>query len=386
MYMSVYYTYGSISIFSTTGTQKNSTTGTQKSFICSSFNHQPLLHKKSKMSSPATTRSSDDLALSRKRRTLGMVAVVLVLAAGTAVGLGVYFGTKSENGPSAFNGGIAIMPVNRITRPPTNAPDSPSPTISDSVTDAPVTAPVDADTPNNKNGNRATPAPVEATSTPEETSAPVPTAPPEPTNAPITLSPAASPLLQFISTVALQGGAEFQNSTSYQSQSLAWLENNINLATYSDAQKIQRYALGCIYFSTYEVLNLVRPVKAPTWTVTTGWMTDDAECTWWSISCDANGNVASIALNQNDLSGRFPEEVTLLASTLVELKLGNDFVNNIGDEMSFLGELTKLSKCFCCALRCFLNSGSGSPLTFHPKQLNWIFRMPISNTLAFPHF
>ena len=40
--------------------------------------------------------------------------------------------------------------------------------------------------------------------------------------------------------------------------------------------------------------------------------TGDDECTWYGITCDANGIVTSINLEQNDVGGEIPYEIALL--------------------------------------------------------------------------
>ena len=40
--------------------------------------------------------------------------------------------------------------------------------------------------------------------------------------------------------------------------------------------------------------------------------TGDDECTWYGITCDTNGIVTSINLEQNDVGGEVPYEITLL--------------------------------------------------------------------------
>lgn len=64
-------------------------------------------------------------------------------------------------------------------------------------------------------------------------------------SAPATTNPAAQALIE---SVALEGGAEFEDSTSYQSMALAFVVTGP--ADFSDAQLIQRYALACIFFAT----------------------------------------------------------------------------------------------------------------------------------------
>lgn len=61
-------------------------------------------------------------------------------------------------------------------------------------------------------------------------------------------NPAAEALIE---TVALQGGAEFEDPTSYQSKALAFVMTGP--AEFSEEHLIQRYALACIFYATSAV-------------------------------------------------------------------------------------------------------------------------------------
>lgn len=139
-----------------------------------------------------------------------------------------------------------------------------------------------------------TPAPTPAILTPPPTPTPIiPTVSPP--------SPSPSRVLDVILPVAKEGGAEFDDPNSYQSQALSWLEGNANVDSYSDEQIIQRYGLASIYYSTFAVSTpatdtfLGAGVTPNGWTKSDGWVTDAEECTWFGIGCEG-GNVVSITL------------------------------------------------------------------------------------------
>jgi hypothetical protein len=102
--------------------------------------------------------------------------------------------------------------------------------------------------------------------------------------------------------VAIFGGEEFLDPNSYQSQALSWLEGNANVGSYSDKQIIQRYALASIYFATYAVATpatdafLGAGVTPAGWNNTAGWLSDDDECTWFGLGCNANLCIDTIQL------------------------------------------------------------------------------------------
>jgi hypothetical protein len=80
------------------------------------------------------------------------------------------------------------------------------------------------------------------------------------------------------------------------------LERNANVRSYSDAQIIQRYALARIYYSTFAVSTpatgaFLGPGLTPDgWHNTSGWLSDDEECSWFGVAYDENGAVESIML------------------------------------------------------------------------------------------
>lgn len=187
--------------------------------------------------------------------------------------------------------------------PPTLAPVVP-------VTAAPVIPPTAAPV------VQATPAPVVA-----PTAAPVvpPTeAPVAPTPAPIAGPPI---VLQAIQPVALQGGNEFADPTSYQAQALARTEETLGINEQSPAKIIQYYALYSVYTATNGVSNIITEsegiLDVPGWIVSAGWdagTTDPCSGTWFGVACNADGQVKSLDLFSNLLTGQFPPEVTLLAA------------------------------------------------------------------------
>jgi len=174
---------------------------------------------------------------------------------------------------------------------PTNAPVTP--------TDAPV-APTDAPV-----------APTEAPVAPTE-------APVVPTEAPVALPPSIEvKLIPF----ALNGGAEFEDTTSYQYKALRQIEVQIGVDAFTDAKLTQYYALYCLYFATNGVPNVITDadprfagIPFPNWLITTGWTETDVDpCEWYGIICDSSSRVSILDLFENLLTGAFPPEIALLS-------------------------------------------------------------------------
>lgn len=140
---------------------------------------------------------------------------------------------------------------------------------------------------------------------------------PAPTPEPTTLDHLS--LSEFLSDVSFDGGAALFNQSTPQYQAVKWLaNNNTNLDNYMDMQKIQRYVLATLYFST----------NGGNWTTKDHWLDDGPECGRWSqkgtiqhLSCTSEGEVSNLVLEGNGLQGMIPPELALLSNSLEHLSL-----------------------------------------------------------------
>lgn len=109
-------------------------------------------------------------------------------------------------------------------------------------------------------------------------------------------------LVDLLSLMSFDNGAALQEPSTPQNNALLWLSNNINLDTYSDEKRIQRYALATFFYST----------NGDNWKRNTGWITDGTiELTIhfaWMVSwCNLNFmivalKVATMLLVQSQMS------------------------------------------------------------------------------------
>ena len=258
--------------------------------------------------------------------------------------------------------------MSSIPAPPTDSPTStPTSMPVDDGTPAPVAPPTEAPV-------APTDAPVAPTDAPvAPTSAPVvqPTpAPVSPTPAP-TVPPTEAPT-QGISAIqaklipfALNGGAEFEDTTSYQYKALKQIEAQVGVEEFTDAKLSQYYALYCIFFATNGVPNAIteadirfESISFPNWKRADNWdVTNVDPCDGWlGVICDNEGRVTFLDLYDNQLTGVFPYEIVLLSldgpfatggGNLYRLDLfQNEFASNGGDSswMTDLG--SNMSKYF----------------------------------------
>jgi hypothetical protein len=148
---------------------------------------------------------------------------------------------------------------------------------------------------------------------------PSPPPSPSPSSAP-SFAPSLAPtsvefsdLYDKIANASLDGGAALSDPSSPQYKSVRWLSDNANLTKYSDAQKIQRYILAVLYYST----------NGDDWLRNDTWLSDDDECTWFvksSVFCQFGltlDRVNTLDLSDNNLVGTLPAlELALLSDSL----------------------------------------------------------------------
>mmetsp|Transcript_27733 Transcript_27733/g.31699 ORF Transcript_27733/g.31699 Transcript_27733/m.31699 type:complete len:697 (-) Transcript_27733:85-2175(-) len=276
----------------------------------------------------------------------------------------LFFMRSASNNPEGGNDMPSYAPTKRITKYPTldqlgnNVPtDFPStntkyPTFSPS--NLPTTNPTLSKKPslNPTIKPSTTPSTIPSTSNPTITMNPTIEIPPsisaKPSEQPPTTTPSSSPstfVHALVISVALEGGKEFLDPTSYQSQALAWLESDfggtLNIAY---DRVIQRYVAACIWFATNMVDNSYSTDEEieDGWTSTDNWLTTANECTWYGLECNSAGKVNETDLRANNLTGTFPDEIILWADSLVYLDIGSNNVHNMDEEVEFLGKLTNL--------------------------------------------
>jgi hypothetical protein len=168
-----------------------------------------------------------------------------------------------------------------------------------------------------------------------------------PTEAP-TMAPTPEPtseglgeLTVFLSEFAsFDGGASIRDQSTPQYQAAKWLANkNTNIDVYSEKQKIQRYALATLYFST----------NGDNWADSTNWLDDGDECgRWWQsigsdLSCTSQNDISTIFLGGNGLKGSIPPELAFLSNSLEMIELStNGLTGTVPTELALLTVLRSL--------------------------------------------
>jgi hypothetical protein len=121
--------------------------------------------------------------------------------------------------------------------------------------------------------------------------------------------------MQLISGVSADGGAALRDPSSPQYRAMQWLRTPNNAGIFDDRGYFQRYALAVLYYST----------RGESWSLSRFWLTGANECDWYLEgtgiqTCDADGNIITIALAENNLDGPLPRELALLSRSLGEYR------------------------------------------------------------------
>lgn len=124
-------------------------------------------------------------------------------------------------------------------------------------------------------------------------------------------TPSALPALrELLSSVSPDDGVALRNVSTPQYTALYWLANNVNLGSYSNETKIQRYSLATLFYGT----------NGFSWEMKEEWLSDHDECSKWYTSatesiCSDDGTLLKLALQETGLSGTVPwGEVALLTN------------------------------------------------------------------------
>jgi len=127
---------------------------------------------------------------------------------------------------------------------------------------------------------------------------------------------------------------------SHQGKAFAWLFDNKDQA-YHRSQLLQRFALACLYFSTYRIETLYSP-NPPAWINATNWLTSENECTWNGVQCNDRDKVEGFSLEQNQLTGKIPMETVLLKDHLKTINMTSNLIYMEADDMQFFEHLTQV--------------------------------------------
>jgi len=131
------------------------------------------------------------------------------------------------------------------------------------------------------------------------------------------------------------GGKNFDDKTSPQSEALDWLSKDSKIQIYDEQKLFSRFALATFYYAT----------EGDNWTTNHLWLTDLDECLWYTSSLEepcTEQQYSRLILTDNNLQGTIPKELSLLSKTLVDLDLVGTFTGEIPSNIGDLAQLTSL--------------------------------------------
>jgi Leucine-rich repeat (LRR) protein len=193
-----------------------------------------------------------------------------------------------------------------------------------------VALPIALSNRNSKESPAETPIPTTiAPSTNNETSVPIL----PPSLAPTTMAPTVQPalLIDFPpSTVEA-----IVDPTSPQAMAFQWMFTDPLVHTYDAERQSQRFALATFFYAT----------QGENWTTNNNWLSVDSgmhECFWYAQSpvCNDQQQYTVLELNDNNIDGEIPAEISML-SGLKEIRLHGNSIN--GTIPVTLSELTQIN-------------------------------------------
>jgi hypothetical protein len=165
-----------------------------------------------------------------------------------------------------------------------------------------------------------------------------------PTLSPTTLAPSSSPsvapsafdLERFRELLPDYSQAALLDENSSQAKAFVWLESDSDLDSYSNFQRLQRFALATLFYAT----------NGDEWLNSDGWVENFPfdECERFmseplSLKECANGHHEEVTLDRNGLTGTLPDELAILTDLQVLRLSFNDLTAGIPSRYGLLTDL-----------------------------------------------
>lgn len=128
--------------------------------------------------------------------------------------------------------------------------------------------------------------------------------------------------------------APLNDTDSLQGQALVFVAGSLTYDTWSEAQRVERYALVVFFLATFRQPHMLLP-EALGWTSRLNWLSDESVCAWEGIVCNDDDSVGTILLPNHQLSGTLPPELSLLVN-LATLDLTSNSIFMAGSAHHFL--------------------------------------------------
>jgi hypothetical protein len=156
------------------------------------------------------------------------------------------------------------------------------------------------------------------------------------TSGPTTLPAPQATLRDFLITRSPRSAQALDDSTTSQSRALVWMENDPNIGSLSLTEELflQRWVMATLGFGA----------NSASWNRSNSWLGNGVDvCQWFGVGCDNAGNVVSLNLRDNRMSGSLPAELSLLGGSLVTMDMGaNQLTGAFPSDFGILANLQTL--------------------------------------------
>lgn len=126
-----------------------------------------------------------------------------------------------------------------------------------------------------------------------------------------------------------------------QRKAMFWMATDVNVNTEEHTEKIQRYVLAVLFYSTNMVPN--SNVETPlAWLKADRWLTTAHSCDWMGVICNEGKNIVSIDLERNRLTGTLPLELEIIGQFLESLDFTSNGIAMSGSDFNVFRKLPAL--------------------------------------------
>eukprot|EP00536_Pseudo-nitzschia_multiseries_P012458 jgi/Psemu1/208756/e_gw1.478.32.1 len=147
-----------------------------------------------------------------------------------------------------------------------------------------------------------------------------------------------------------------------QRQAMIWMCKDKNVNSLEHTEKLQRYVLAVLFYTTNMIPSMhVENPKA--WKVADKWMTNAHSCDWMGVECNEDKVIIAIYLEKNRLSGKIPNEISIIANNIESLDFTDNIMHMRDDDFDAFLSLKKLKTLLMDDNYLFSNDGLPSQMS-----------------------
>lgn len=159
---------------------------------------------------------------------------------------------------------------------------------------------------------------------------------------PAVTAPLLSKLLSVYTRKSLDASVlDNDSGNTPQKKAFYWLASQDGVMSMDHTQVMQRYTLATLYYSTNAVSTPYTENPRP-WVNAHLWLSNAHACEWDGVVCNEKDHIEEINLERNNLTGKLPMELAIVASTLQTLDLTSNQIYMADDMYAVFEHLTEL--------------------------------------------